>query len=209
MTAWINFAVLLFASLLFLFFYVHSAMPAGREKISGPKAYRLCFYDRLVSGGLEAVITVSYILYYFYPLPTPLPDTFPWVWWVSLVIALVIGIPATALMVTGLRDAGEEAMRPKQEHVMYGGIYTRLRHPQTAGEVFLFLVMAFLLHSPFLALFSLIYFPIFMVLCYAEEQDLLLRYGDAYAENCKRTGAFWPRRSQQDLEQSYASHRKL
>jgi methanethiol S-methyltransferase len=209
MIAWINFFVLIVSTILFLLFYVRSAMPAGREKIIGPKAYRLCFYDRLVSGGFEAVITANYILYYFYPLPMPLPDTFPWAWWVSLVIALIIGIPATALMVAGLRDAGEEAMRPKQEHVMYGGIYTRLRHPQAAGEVFLFLVMAFLLHSPFLALFSLIYFPIFIVLCYAEEQDLLLRYGDAYAEYCKRTGAFWLRKPQQEMERSYASHGKL
>jgi protein-S-isoprenylcysteine O-methyltransferase Ste14 len=30
--------------------------------------------------------------------------------------------------------------------------------------------------------------------CYAEEQDLLLRYGDAYAEYCRRTGAFWPKK---------------
>ena len=75
MVAWINFVVLLFASILLLFFYVRSARPAGREKVIGPRAYRLCFYDR-------------------------------------------------------------------------------------------------------------------------EEQDLLLRYGEAYAESCKRTGAFWPKRRQ-------------
>ena len=77
MIAWINFAVLLVSSILFLLFYVRSAGPAGREKVIGPRAYRLCFYDRLVSGGFEAVITANYILYFFYPLPTPLPDTFP------------------------------------------------------------------------------------------------------------------------------------
>lgn len=194
MIAWINFAVLLAASNLFLFFYVRSAAPAGREKISGPRAYRLCYYDQLVSGVLEFLITANFILYHFFPLATPLPEKFPWAWWVSLVIALVIGIPATTLMVIGVRDAGEEVMRPKKEHVMYGGIYTRLRHPQASGEVFLFLVVAFLLNSPFLALFSLIYFPIFLLLSYAEEQDLMLRYGDSYVEYCKRTGAFWPKR---------------
>ncbi|MFH1523615.1 MAG: hypothetical protein ABIF04_01505 [Chloroflexota bacterium] len=36
-----------------------------------------------------------------------------------------------------LRDAGEEAMRPKKDHVMYADIYTRIRHPQAVGEVFL------------------------------------------------------------------------
>jgi protein-S-isoprenylcysteine O-methyltransferase Ste14 len=194
MIAWINFAVLLLSSLLFLFFYVRSVSPAGREKTGGPGAYRLCYYDRLVAGGLEFVITINFILYRFYPLETPLPDRFPWVWWISTLIAALIGIPATTLMLVGLRDAGEEAMRPKKEHSMYGGIYTRLRHPQAVGEVFLFPVIAILLHSPFLTLFSLIYFPIFVIMCHAEEQDLLLRYGEAYAKYCQRTRAFWPKK---------------
>lgn len=92
---------------------------------------------------------------------------------------------------------------------MYAGIYTRLRHPQAVGEVFLFPVMALLLHSPFLTLFSLIYFPIFILLCYAEEQDLLLRYGDAFAGYCQDVGAFWPRKSGRVEEKSAAKSRKL
>lgn len=191
MIAWFNFFVLLFASLLFLLFYVRSVSPAGREKIIGPHAYRLCFFDRLISGVFEFIIAVNFILYFFYPLDTPFPDKYPFAWWISLVLAALIGIPAIVLMIVGLRDAGEEALRPKKEHTMYGGIYTRLRHPQAVGEVFLFPVMAILLHSPFLTLFSLIYFPIFLILCYAEEQDLLLRYGEAYARYCGQTGAFW------------------
>jgi protein-S-isoprenylcysteine O-methyltransferase Ste14 len=195
MIAWVNFAVLVFSSLFFLYCYVRSVSPAGREKIIGPRAYRLCYYDRLMSGVFEFVITINLILYYFFPLETPLPEKFPWAWWVSLLIAAVIGIPATLLMVIGAIHAGEETLRPKKEHVMYGGIYTKIRHPQAVGEVFLFPVIAILLHSPFLTLFSLIYFPIFILLCYAEEQDLLLRYGDAYAEYCKRTGAFFPKKA--------------
>lgn len=77
---------------------------------------------------------------------------------------------------------------------MYGGIYAKIRHPQAVGEYFLFPAIGILLHSPFLTLFSLIYLPVFLILCYAEEADLLLRYGAAYAEYCKRTGAFWPKR---------------
>jgi methanethiol S-methyltransferase len=195
MYAWINFAVMLIATVLFVFLYVRSARPAGREMVIGPEAYQLCFYDRLVAGTFEFIISANYILYFFYPLGTPLPEKFPWSWWISLVIAALIGIPATALMVRGIIDAGEETMHPKKEHTMYGGIYTRLRHPQAVGEVFLFPVIAILLHSPFLTLFSLIYFPLFVMICYAEEQDLLLRYGDAYADYCKRTGAFWPKKA--------------
>jgi protein-S-isoprenylcysteine O-methyltransferase Ste14 len=89
-------------------------------------------------------------------------------------------------------------MHPKKLHSMYGGIYTKLRHPQAEGEVFLFPVMALLLQSPFLLIFSLIYFPLFLILCYAEEQDLLLRYGSAYTEYCRKTCAFWPKKPELD-----------
>jgi methanethiol S-methyltransferase len=194
MFAWINFTVLLFSSILLLYFYVLSARPAAQEKIIGPGAYDRCSEYRLISGAFEGLITANYILYFFFPLPTPLPDTFPWPWWVSIVIALVIGVPAASLMVIGIRHAGEETMRPKKEHTMYGGIYIQIRHPQAAGEVFLFAVIGLMLNSPFLTLFSLIYFPILAMMCYAEEQDLMLRYGDSYAEYCRRTGAFWPKR---------------
>jgi protein-S-isoprenylcysteine O-methyltransferase Ste14 len=178
-----------------LYFYVLSARPAAQEKVIGPRAYQRCFYYRLIASGFELVITANYILYYFFPLTTPLHDRFPWPWWISLVIAALIGTPATILMLVGVRDAGEEAIRPKKEHSMYSGIYTKIRHPQAVGEVFLFAVIGLLLHSPFLTLFSLIYFPILILMCYAEEQDLMLRYGDSYTEYCKHTSAFWPKRS--------------
>lgn len=201
MLAWINFWILLFSSLLLLLFYVLSVSPAKREILFGERAYRLCYIDRLISGGFELIITVNFVLYFFFPLPALLPAKFPWPWWISLLIAILIGFPATLLMVIGIRDAGEEAIMPKKEHTMYSGIYTKIRHPQAVGEVFLFPVMAILLHSPFLTLFSLIYFPIFFLFCHAEEQDLLLRYGDAYAEYCKKTGAFWPKHLGKDSTQ--------
>lgn len=194
MIAWINFAVLLLASLLFLYFYIRSASPATLEKVLGPSAYARCGSDRIIASVFELIIVINYVIYYYYPLPTPLPDKFPWLWWLSAVIAAAIGIPALILMTIGLKHAGEEALRPKKEHTMYGGIYTKIRHPQAIGEVFLWWVIAFLLHSPFLTLFSFIYIPIFIMLCFAEEQDLLWRYGDAYAEYCKQTGAFWPKK---------------
>lgn len=198
MIAWINFGVLVLVSVIFLALYVRSVSPAGREKIIGERAYRVCFHERIAAGGCEFVIMANFVLYTFFPLATPLADQFPWAWWVSLVIALLIGIPASVLMVIGVRDAGEETMRPKKEHVLYGGIYRKIRHPQAVGEVLLFPVIAILLHSPFLTLFSLIYFPIFIVMCTAEEQDLLLRYGETYAAYCRRTGAFWPKRGRGD-----------
>lgn len=93
-------------------------------------------------------------------------------------------------MLRGVKDAGEETMRPKREHKMYGGIYTHIRHPQAVGEFPLWWVLAFLVHSPFLVFFSFAYVPVWYYLCVAEERDLLIRYGSAYEEYRAKTG-FW------------------
>lgn len=195
MIPWLNLALLLLSSLLMLWFYVRSVSPAGRARVIGPRAYAAAGRDRIIAGVFEAVAALGYVIYFFHPLPAPLPRTFPWPWPISILIAVLIAVPAGALMIIGIRDAGAETMRPKAEQQMYGGIYRHIRHPQAAGEVWLWWVFAFLLHSPFLALFSFIYIPIFLVMCWAEEQDLLLRYGAAYAAYCRQTGAFFPRRS--------------
>ena len=178
----------------FMVFYVRSVSPAGLEKTMPGKGYQRCFHLRVIAIIFEVITLVCYVLYYYHPLPVPIPVIFPWSWWISLIIAIAIGVPATVLMVIGMKDAGEEAARPRPEHVMYSGIYEKIRHPQAVGEVFLWLVAALLLNSPFLAIFSLIYFPIFLVFCWAEEQDLLLRFGEPYAEYMRRTGAYWPKR---------------
>ena len=96
-------------------------------------------------------------------------------------------------MVKGMIDAGEEAVRPKKEHTMYSGIYKKIRHPQAAGEVFLWWVVALWVNSPFLFIFSFIFVPIFLIMCLAEEQDLLIRYGESYADYMRQTGAFFPK----------------
>ena len=134
------------------------------------------------------VATVNYVIYYFYPLPIPLPTTFPWPWWVSALIALAIAVPSAYLFYRGVKDAGEETMIVREDHTLYGGIYEKIRHPQAAGELPFWWVFAFLLHSPFLALYSLVWIPIFVAICLAEERDLVIRYGEAYEEYRQRTG---------------------
>jgi len=200
MTAWVNLAVLVFSTLLFLYYYELSVSPAALEKLTGPGAYRRCGRYRVVAVLFEMITVVNYLVYYFCPLPTPLPERFPWAWWISFGIAILIGLPSIYLMVIGMRDAGEEAIRPKREHSLYSGIYEKIRHPQAAGEVFVWLALAFLLHSPFLALFSLVYFPIFLLMCWAEDRDLILRFGEDYLRYARRTGAFFPKSPPDSLE---------
>lgn len=194
MIPWINFAVLILSTLLFTYFYVLSAGPAAREARNGPRAYPLCSRYRIIASILMTVATVNYVIYCFYPLPIPIPTTFPWPWWVSAVIALAIAIPSGYLFVRGMKDAGEETMIPRKEHTLYGGIYETIRHPQAAGELPFWWVVAFLLHSPFLALYSLVWIPIFVGICLAEERDLVIRYGEAYEAYRAHTGFLLPRR---------------
>jgi protein-S-isoprenylcysteine O-methyltransferase Ste14 len=190
MIPWMNFFIMITSSVLFTLFYVKSVGPAALTKKIGHSAYQKCAMYRMVASTFMMVIAVNYILYYWFPLPLPLPTTFPWSWSVSAMIAACIGVPCMYLMLRGIKDAGEETMKPKREHEMYGGIYEKIRHPQALGEFPLWWMIAFLVHSPFLVLFSFVYVPVWYYLCVAEEKDLIIRYGAAYEEYRQRVG-FW------------------
>ncbi len=195
MLGWLNFAVLIVSSITFSVLYVFSVRPAHLEQKIGEKAYRRCGQYRMVGIIPMGIAAVNYVLYHWYPLPIdPLPARFPWPYWVSVVLAAIIGIPAMGLMIWGVRDAGSEALASDKSHTMYGGIYNKIRHPQAAGEAPIWIVIALLVNSPFLAIFSLVYLGVWYWWSVEEERDLLLRYGQAYADYCARTGMFWPRR---------------
>lgn len=193
--AWTNVGVLVAATLGTLYFYVRSAGPAALERKIGAAAYARCTRDRFVSVLLMTLAGVNYVLYYFYPLPIPLARRFPWPWWVSALLAAAIALPAGYVWVRGMIDAGEETALVKKEHTLYGGIYNSMRHPQAVGELPYWWVFAFLLHSPFLALYSLLWIPAFVIMSWAEERDLLIRYGEAYADYRARVGWLFPRRT--------------
>ena len=165
MIAWINLIVLILSTLLTWYFYIKSTGPAALEKKIGVVAYKKCTRYRLLASLFITVACINYVVYFFYPLPLPLPQTFPWSWWISGVIAAVIAIPSGYLWIRGMLDAGEETMVVKKDHTMYKGIYEKIRHPQAIGELPFWWVMAFLLHSPFLVLYSFLWAPIFLVMC--------------------------------------------
>jgi methanethiol S-methyltransferase len=190
--AWVNFCTLLISTGLSFYFYVKSVQPAALEEKIGPSAYRRCGRYRVVSGTFMFVVMANYIIYHFFPLPVPLPRRFPWPWWVSALVALALAIPAGIMVGKGLKDAGPEAIAPKKEHGMYGGIYERVRHPQAWEAVFWF-VIALLLHSPFLTLYSLVWLPLEYAMVMAEEPDLVRRFGAAYQAYREKTPPFFPK----------------
>jgi len=195
MIAWINFICLLLSTAGILYFYLKSVGPAALEQKIGPSAYQRCTVYRNIAGALMGIAVLNYIIYVFYPLPLGLSKTFPWHYWVSALVAILIALPSGYLMLRGIRDAGEETMAPKKEHTLYRGVYEKIRHPQALGEMPFFWVIAFLCHSPFLVIYSFIWMPIFYWMCVAEERDLALRYGQPFIEYQQRTGMFLPKRN--------------
>ncbi len=188
MIEWLNIISLILSTVLFTYFYIKSIAPAKLEQEIGEVAYEKCARYRVIMGIFEAMTIVNYVIYYFSPLPLPLPVVLPWEWWISLVLAVVIGIPSVYLMFRGMKDAGKETITPRKEHTMYGGIYERMRHPQAVGESVIWLPFALILNSPFLVLYSFVFIPIMYIFCQYEERDLLIRYGEDYRQYRERVG---------------------
>lgn len=194
MIAWINFLAMLVSGVVCTYLYVKSVSPAALEQEIGHPAYERCARYRMLSSVIMILFFLTWGVYYLHPLPLPIPRFFPWSWWVSVVVAIIIMIPCSYILSRAVRDAGEETMRPKKKHRLYGGIYGKIRHPQLLGELPFAWVVAFLLHSPFLALYSFLCIPFFYIMARAEEKDLVIRYGKAYVDYQENVGMFIPKR---------------
>jgi len=194
MISWINLTVMLISVYLFSYFYIKSVGPAALEKKIGKTACSKCGRYRLIASAFEIIIIINYIVYFIYPLPVTIPRVFPWSWWISALAAALIAAPAGYLFIRGLKDAGRESIIPEKKHSLYSGIYKKIRHPQAAGEIVFWWVIALLLNSPFLAMFSIIWIPVFYLFCWAEEKDLIIHYGNSYLEYSENTGFIIPKR---------------
>jgi protein-S-isoprenylcysteine O-methyltransferase Ste14 len=192
---WINFGVMVIATILMFYFYMQSSRPAQLEKKIGEVAYKKCGQYRIIASAFELLVIANYVIYSYYPLPISIPQTFPWPYWISVLIAVIIGVPSGYVMYQGVLAAGEAGMIPKKNQKLFGGIYNKLRHPQAMGELPLWWAGSLILNSPFLALYSIVMIPIFIFMSLAEEKDLLIRYGKKYADYKARTGFIIPKRN--------------
>lgn len=175
MIAWINVVVLIVATLLVLYLEVKSAVPVALEKKIGAIAHARCTGYRVLASLLMTLAGINYVIYAIYPLPLPLPQIFPWSWWVSAAIATLFAILAGYLWWREMDEAGEETFSPDKTCRVYKDIYEKNQHLQLASELPFWWMIAFLLHSPFLVLFSLLWVPIFEIAFWLEKQDLLIR----------------------------------
>jgi protein-S-isoprenylcysteine O-methyltransferase Ste14 len=180
--------VLALSTFLFAIFYTQSLQPAKLEEHIGEVSYRRCTTYRTIASVLEVIIFCAYIGFYFFP--SPILGQLLWDRWISVLIALLIGIPATLIMFKGIRDSGKEGLSPHKDHKMFGGIYAQVRHPQTSGGVLLWYAIAIGSHSLLLVLYSFVWLPVYWIACHFEEADLARRYGQDYEAYRKRVGMF-------------------
>lgn len=194
MIGWINLAVLAACSLGGLVLYWRSVRPARLSLRIGPRrAYRRCTIYRVASAGLVTVTFANYVVWRFYPVGPGWAMHFPWPWWLSGLVAALLGLAGGWLMVRGILDAGAETMQPQVGRRLHGGIYRRVRHPQAVGGLSMWFVAAIALDSPFLLGWSLAFVPAWAGICLAEEADLRLRFGREYQRYAREVPMWIPR----------------
>jgi protein-S-isoprenylcysteine O-methyltransferase Ste14 len=201
--AWLNLVSLHVSAFLFVYLYILSAMPVTRAEKRGEKAWKECKWLRILAGFFESVTTADMILWIWFPVPNLAwsfhPDPL-----VGRIVAFAIAVPSSAILMKGIKDAGQETMRPSKSTKMFGGIYQQIRHPQTLGEMPLFIAIALFINSLFLTVWATLFVSLGTpILIHYEEKDLLRRFGDAYLEYRRRTRGviprFWKRRTEEGL----------
>lgn len=171
-------------------FYIKSVSPSVLRNKS--EIFSRCRVYRQVA---SFFLNINF-LYYFILKEfsfSPFLDRFQWNYGITLLFAFIIAVPGLYLFIRGRTDLGYESIAPDvNNNLVFKGIYHEIRHPQAAGEISFWFVWAFILNSPMLVLFSIIWIPVYYLMCLAEERDLLIRFGEAYSEYINCSGFFLP-----------------
>lgn len=160
-----------------------------------PVSYGSMLY-RIISIAALVLHFLSFLLYKAFPAFPGIPADFAWNRWFSIITAAVVGLPAAVVWIRGIIDAGPETIAVKDGQISARGIYQKIRHPQALGKMAFPLVIALLLNSPFLVLFSIVWIPAFFFLCHIEEKELALHLGQEYLSYKDSTGFFAPRKKE-------------
>ena len=142
---------------------------------------------------IMGLAVINFILSRSLPFANWMAAPFSWPRWVSFIFALLLGLPALALLISGIQDMGSEWLTPaKKNKLVTKGVYKQIRHPQ-AYQALLWPALAFGLHSPLLLLISIPLILLEFIMTMAEETDLVIRYGEPYLKYRSKTGMFFPK----------------
>lgn len=191
--SWINFILMNINAGLFTIFSIVSVMPVSLEERYGKKAWKICYYLRILMSVFILGMIVNMILWTWIPL-----EEFSWKvstdHLLSAIIGLIIVIPCTIILYLSLKHGGEEHMKPKEETKLHGGIYNTIRHPGVIGEMPWYVSIGFFMNSLFLVVWSSVFISIYIpIYIYFEEKDLIKRFGEEYLTYRDQTGALVPK----------------
>ncbi len=181
MIAWINVIILIVATVLGLYFYVKSANPEKLDRLDRQSnqnnqsqslnSIRYQTWAEL----LMTLVGINYIVYFLYPIPLSIPQIFPWSWWVSAAIA-------TAIAVLSIYCWWQALVEKTIPRIILGN-HNSIYQSQVISDLTFWLVLGFLLHSPFLVLFSLAWIPLYLLLNWWQNS----RYPHNYPHNVKNS----------------------
>lgn len=165
MIAWINLVVLIVATILGLYFYVKGVDFQKIKKTdqqNTPESLEVIKYQTLAEL-LMTLVGINYVVYFLYPLPLFTPLSFPWGWGVSATIAVAIALWSSYYWWRSLPS------QPQPATIL--GQHDHLQDPQVLSDLSFWWVLGFLLHSPFLVMFSLTWIPIYLLFNWWEHKD--------------------------------------
>jgi hypothetical protein len=191
--SWINFILLNINALVFSLLSIVSVMPIALSKRFGEKAWRICYYLRIIMSIFIFFLIVNMILWIWFPI-----DQYSWYihekFWVGVIIGILFITPCSIMLYFALRDGGEEHFKPKKNQELFGGIYNYIRHPGVWGEMPFYIAIGFFVNSLFLVIWSTLFVIVYTTIYIpVEEKDLVKRFGNKYIEYRERTGALIPK----------------
>ncbi|UCG01439.1 MAG: isoprenylcysteine carboxylmethyltransferase family protein [Candidatus Heimdallarchaeota archaeon] len=190
---WVNLCSLHVSAIMFAYFSIISVMPVTREEKRGEKAWKECYWFRIILSIFASIMVINIILWIWFPVPEfnwhIHPDPF-----FGFLVGVIIAIPCIIILIKAIQDGGEEHMKPSKETELHGGIYKHIRHPGVLGEMPLYIVIALFVNSLFLVIWITLYIVIYVpIYIYFEEKDLIKRFGAPYLEYRHQTGALIPK----------------
>lgn len=183
--------LILLSSFGLAWFYTMSVQPLRYLQKGNKRAYETCASYRSLSGVFELLILVGYALYF--SADDPLINTIFTSLWPALVIGVILVIGGGIMMVLGMQSAGKETMTPNETTTMFGGIYKRVRHPQTTATMLMWIGFSIGFNRWALVIHAIVLSLVYIYATFKEEQDLIRKFGDDYALYKRKTNRFIPR----------------
>lgn len=191
MGALVNGITIIISTIGLAYFYGQSVNPRCKYGELDEAIIKKCGDYRLIAGLFETIILIGYIIFYFIQIPQSI-DVFNHFIYPIIILVLLL-IPAIFLYIKGIKDAGEETLKPQVDNPMFGGIYSKMRHPQTTATVLFYFAIAFGSNQLFLILYTILLSMVYIYITYLEEDDLIIKYGDDYRKYREKTGRFIPK----------------